>query len=169
MEPDPVMHHLSVSLNLPTVISMVTFWKTSRTFNITLRLREIELTRLILHACKHVCSIVSNSLWPHGLQPARLLCLWDFPGKNTGVGCHALLQGIFPTQGSHLPLWRLLLWQAGSLPLAPLAKPHPRERTCLLSFSFIPNCLSVTTSKSGEMTNRTKFLALLTPSKSSVP
>ena len=62
MEPDPVMHHLSVSLNLPTVISMVTFWKTSRTFNITLRLREIELTILILHACKHVCSIVSDSL-----------------------------------------------------------------------------------------------------------
>ena len=32
-------------------------------------------------------------LWPHGLQPARLLCLWDFPGKNTGVSCHFLLQG----------------------------------------------------------------------------
>ena len=56
-----------------------------------------------------------------------------------------------------------------ALPLAPLAKPHPRERTCLLSFSFIPNCLSVKTSKSGEMTKRTKFLALLTPSKRSVP
>ena len=33
------------------------------------------------------------------LQPARLLCPWDLPGKNTGVGCHSLLQGIFPTQG----------------------------------------------------------------------
>ena len=33
-------------------------------------------------------------LWPHGLQPARLLCPWDFPGKNTGVGCHFLLQGL---------------------------------------------------------------------------
>ena len=32
---------------------------------------------------------------------ARLLCPWDSPGKNTGVGCHALLQGIFPTQGSN--------------------------------------------------------------------
>ena len=31
---------------------------------------------------------MSNSLWPHGLQPARLLCPWDFPGKNSGVGCH---------------------------------------------------------------------------------
>ena len=37
-------------------------------------------------------SVVSSSLWPHGLQPTRLLCLWDFPGKNTGVGCHFLLQ-----------------------------------------------------------------------------
>ena len=36
-------------------------------------------------------SVVSNSLWPHGLQPTRLLCLWDFPGKSTGVGCHCLL------------------------------------------------------------------------------
>ena len=44
-------------------------------------------------------SIVSNSLWPHGLQPAKILCPWDFPGKNTGVGSHSLLQGIFSTQG----------------------------------------------------------------------
>ena len=35
---------------------------------------------------------------------ARLLCLWSFPGKNTGVGCHVLLQGIFPTQGLNLCL-----------------------------------------------------------------
>ena len=40
----------------------------------------------------------SNSLQPHGLQPARLLCPWDSPGQNTGVGSHSLLQGIFPTQ-----------------------------------------------------------------------
>ena len=45
------------------------------------------------------CSVVSDSLRSHGLQPARLLCPWDSPGKNTEVACHALLQGIFPTQG----------------------------------------------------------------------
>ena len=44
-------------------------------------------------------SVVSDSLQPHVLQPARLLCPWDSPGKNTGMGCHALLQGIFLTQG----------------------------------------------------------------------
>ena len=35
------------------------------------------------------------------VAPARLLCPWDSPGKDTGVGCHTLLQGIFPTQGSN--------------------------------------------------------------------
>ena len=33
-------------------------------------------------------SVLSDSLWPHGLQPARLFCLWDSPGKNTGMGCN---------------------------------------------------------------------------------
>ena len=45
----------------------------------------------------HVCSVTSSAFQPHGLQPSRLLCPWDFPGKNTGVGYHLLLQGIFPT------------------------------------------------------------------------
>ena len=45
------------------------------------------------------------------------------PGKNTRVGCHAFLQGIFPTQGLNLHLLCLLHWQAGSLPLAPPGKP----------------------------------------------
>ena len=60
-------------------------------------------------------SVVSDSLRPHGLQPTRLLIPWDSPGKNTGVGCHALLQGIFPTQESNP---HLLHWQAGTLPFA---------------------------------------------------
>ena len=47
------------------------------------------------------CSFVPDSLQPHGLQSTRVLCPWDFPGKDTGVGCHFLLQGIFPTQGSN--------------------------------------------------------------------
>ena len=49
-----------------------------------------------------VCHIgVSDSLWPHGLQLARLLCPQNFPGKNTAVGSHPLLQGIFLTQESN--------------------------------------------------------------------
>ena len=51
--------------------------------------------------CMCLVTQPSLTLWPHGPQPNRLLCPWDSPGKNTGVGCHALLQGIFPTQGSN--------------------------------------------------------------------
>ena len=52
-------------------------------------------------------------LWSHGLYPTRLLCPWDSPGKNTGVGCRALFQGIFPTQGSNPSLLhcRQILYQ----------------------------------------------------------
>ena len=49
------------------------------------------------------------------------------PGKNTGVGCHFFLQGIFPTQGSNPRLLSLLYWESGSLPLAPPGKPQNRN------------------------------------------
>ena len=69
---------------------------------------------------KWSCSVLSDSLRPHGLQPTRLLHSWDFPGKSPGVGCHFLLQGIFPTQGSNPGL---LHWQADSLPLSHQGSP----------------------------------------------
>ena len=50
---------------------------------------------------------MSDFVWPYGLQPIRLFCLWNSPGKNTGVDCHALLQGICPTQRSNLGLLAL--------------------------------------------------------------
>ena len=58
----------------------------------------------------HACSVASSylTLWCRGLQPARLLCPWDSLGNDTGVGCHALLQRIFLTQGSNPCLMRLL-------------------------------------------------------------
>ena len=68
--------------------------------------------------CVSAHSVVSNSLRPHGLKPARLLCPWNFPGRNTGVGCHSLLQGIFPTQGLNPRLGCLLHQQVDSLPLS---------------------------------------------------
>ena len=62
---------------------------------------------------------MSDFLRPHGLSSARILCPWDFPGKNTGVGCPSLLQGIFPTQGSNPGLlhcrW-ILYWQPPGKP-----------------------------------------------------
>ena len=67
----------------------------------------------------YCCSIMSDSCNPMDCSLARLLCPWNFPAKNTGVGCHFLLQGIFPTRGSNLLLLDLLHWQVDSLPLAP--------------------------------------------------
>ena len=69
------------------------------------------------HVC--ACSVVSDSLRPHGLWPTRLLHPWDSPVKSTEVGSHFLLQGIFLTQGLNPSLLYLLHWQAGSLLPAP--------------------------------------------------
>ena len=66
----------------------------------------------------HAVSVMSESLWPHGLEPTRFLHPWNSPGKNRGVGCHFLLQGIFLTQGLSLHLFHLLHCQTGSLPVA---------------------------------------------------
>ena len=64
--------------------------------------------------------VLSDSLRSHGLYPARLLCPWDFPGKDTEVTCHFLLQGMFLTQGSNP---RLLHWQAEFFTTEPPGKP----------------------------------------------
>ena len=70
-------------------------------------------------SCLYIyCCLVAKScptlLQSHGLQPARLLSPWDFLSKNTGVGCHFLLLGIFPMQGSNPCFlhcsWTLYLW-----------------------------------------------------------
>ena len=81
-------------------------------------------------------SVVSHSLRPHGLQPTRLLCPWDSPGKNTGVGCHALFQGIFPTQqlnGGLLNCRRILYqlsYQGSQWPLDLGVNPGWRQAGC---------------------------------------
>ena len=61
-------------------------------------------TRRVLLLSLFTCYMVSDYLRSHGLQPTRLLCPWDSPGKGTGVGCHFLLQGIFQTRGLNLGL-----------------------------------------------------------------
>ena len=93
-------------------------------------------------------SVVSDSLQPQGLQPARPLWPRDSPRKNTGVGCHALLQGIFLIKGWNL---HLLHWQADSFPseppeilpakgitALPLADPSPRAK--LLKLGLRQHC-----------------------------
>ena len=60
----------------------------------------------VLRACSTLCD---------PMDPTRLLCPWDVPGKDAGMGCHFLLQGTFPTWGSN---FHLLHWQADSLLLS---------------------------------------------------
>ena len=66
----------------------------------------------LLHSCLTLCNPMDYSL------PASSI-YWDYPGKTIGVGYHALLQGILPTQKSTQHFLRFLRWQEGSLPLAP--------------------------------------------------
>ena len=89
-----------------------------------LQARTLEWVAIFFsNAWKWSCSVVSDSLWPHGLQPTRLLHPWDFPGNSTGVGCHCLLQGTFQAQGLNSAL------------------PHCRQTLYLLSHQEIPNNL----------------------------
>ena len=73
-------------------------------------------------------SVVSHSLWSHGLQPTRLLFLWDFSGKNTGTGCHSLLQEFFPTQGSNSCILCLLHCRC-------ILYPEPPGKPLVFSFT----------------------------------
>ena len=76
------------------------------------RIPNLIFTRFLWNICRQIscdcpmscasCSVVSSSLQPHGLWPARLLCLWSFPGEDTGMGSHSLFQGIVLTQGLKL-------------------------------------------------------------------
>ena len=68
---------------------------------------------MCVRACFLSCFSHVDSVQPYGWQPTRLLCPWDSPDKNTGVGYCALLQGIFPTQGSNLSLLCLPAWTGG--------------------------------------------------------
>ena len=70
----------------------------------------IPLSNMYCAVLNH--SVMSNSLWSHGLYPTRLLCPWESPSKNTGVGSHAFLHEISPTQGSNpdLPHRRRILY-----------------------------------------------------------
>ena len=88
------------------------------------------------------CSVVSDSLRLHGLQPARLLCPWDSPGKNTGVGCHFSYQ------------WSELICSifGGQSPICP-----SRQIVCKLLVEHMPACLP------------SHFSVFLTPLRLSTP
>ena len=72
--------------------------------------------------CVLTCSVVSNSLQTHGLQPTRHLCPWGFSRQEYRSGLPCSPPGDLLTQGSNPCLSCLLHWQAGSLPFAPPGK-----------------------------------------------
>ena len=82
--------------------------------------------------------VMSDSLCPIGLQPARLLCPWNISDRNTGVGCHFLLQGIFANQGSNSCLFHLLLFIGGFFTTVP-----PGKSRSLLVIYFIYSSFKV--------------------------
>ena len=93
-----------------------------------------------MHVLSHfVCVWLFAILWTMVLQVPMSM---DSPGKNPGVGCHFLLQGIFPTQGLNPGLLHLLHWQVSSLPLVSPEKPV----TLLVFFFFSLLLFSVTQS-----------------------
>ena len=78
-----------------------------------------------LNQLKLPCGCVLSYVWLfrfHGLKLTRFLYPWDFPGKNTGEGCHFFLQQIFLTKGSNPCLLHLLHWQVDSLPVSHLRR-----------------------------------------------
>ena len=94
-------------------------------------LHESCVTLFLILCCCLIAKSCLSLLQPHGLQHTRLLCPWDFPGKNTGVGCHFLLQGIFLTQGSnlHILLDRQILyhWATREAQLSRGWDPSPKK------------------------------------------
>ena len=92
--------------------------------------------------CMLSCSDLSSSLRPHELKRISLLCSWNIPGKNTGVGCHFLLEVIFPTQGLNLHLLCLLHCRWIHYPLN--HQGNTFYFNVLLDFPFVPtsSCLS---------------------------
>ena len=95
-------------------------------------------------------SVVSNSLQPHGLYPARLLCPWNSLGKNTGVGSHSLLQGIVPCGIEP----KSPASQANSLPSEPPRKPGEQFSFCLTGPSNPHPASFSTWQPRGTFTNR---------------
>ena len=106
----------------------------SRHFYFVPRIRgkAFSLSPFSIMLCMYTCTQLCPTLfWTHGLLPARPLSPWNFPGKNTGMGCYFLLQGIFLTQRSNP-----CLLQADSL--SPCHLGSPKYNVSYRFFRFIP-------------------------------
>ena len=130
----PCRHSLGLRLPLPHSLPGSPFlpsWDSCPTLRPALQPPACLLCRcLITQLCPTIW-------WSRGLDPSSLLCPWNFPGKNTWVGCHLLLQGIFLTKGSNP---RLPHWQADSLPSHHLGCLPPCPLFIYPSFLLLSPC-----------------------------
>ena len=90
-------------------VTMISFPRLAAVFNLLPASIFYTGTRVVIFflgkvLAAQLCLCKVDSLQPPGLQPARLLCPWNSPGKSIGVGSQSVLQGIFPTKGSNLGL-----------------------------------------------------------------
>ena len=98
---------------------------------------SIILIVRMMPVLSHSVSVVSDSLWSNGIQPLGFSVHGNTPGKNTGVGCHTLLQGIFPTHGWNWDLlhYRHILYQLSYQGmLSTMTVISPASITCLENF-----------------------------------
>ena len=143
-------------------------WLNSTTTSVDMSLRKLQelvMHREAWHAAVHgsqrvrqdwvtelnwieVAAAVCDSLHHYGQQPTSLLCPWDSPGKNTGVGCCFLLRGSFPTGDRTYVSLCLLHCQESSLPLEPPGKPS----YCYWVGQNVPSGLSVRCYRKSEWT-----------------
>ena len=119
------------------------------------------------HWEKRILKIFSQGLFPWRWQPTRLTCPSDSPGKNTGVGCHFLLQRIFPTQGSNLglPHCRQMLYHLSHQESPKDSRPDSalhRGNQALCGRSFTHRCVSVGIKKDPD---RVRFISAILKSK----
>ena len=109
------------------------------------------LSHLPTYVCAKSLQLCLTHCEPMDHSPPGSLS-WDSPDRNTGVGYHAFLQGISPTQGSNQHLFCLLHWEVSSLPLAPSGKSIPHHKSLLFSFvslylAIIPGTTQETSGK----------------------
>ena len=148
-------------------------WKTLRQF---CKILNIKLPCVCVLSCfSPVWHLVT--LWTVVRQA---FCLWDSPGKNTGVGCHFLLQGIFPTQGLKLHLLWLLHWEAVLYHKHHWGRPHnpatalegkyPKElkagtQTGICMLMFLAALLTIAEDRKNNNNNNKTSKGLVLPGK----
>ena len=136
-----------VGRKMPKMIPRFLFWGTEHGILKYIWHKTIYHLRYTLHyMCVLRCSVVSDSLWPQGLQSAKLLCPWNSLGKDTGVGFHFLPWGIFPTQGLNQ---RFLHGQVDSFHCAPrksiyiYTHTHTHTHTCAYVYNIYIHVLYI--------------------------